>query len=279
MKLSLKNSRAEFCVLIFTLLLIFLNPKASAQVISLDSLHVGEITCATTDIYSNLYLGDSRGQLVKIEPDPLRVMRYSGKQTISFDKIDAGSYNKIAVYSKDLQQVFFFDRNLSLLSRISVEPQAAATANCVCLSSGNGLWLFDESALSIKKLSAVSGQVLMTVNCSAEFHGKDLFIRDMKEYQNRLYLLSDNHVIYIFDNMGNFIKSLENYSDSTLQFVNNYLVSNKDQEFTFINLYDSTKDKKKINDVDPVDKVLITKNFLYLLSRHLIIRPLPEGIF
>ncbi len=278
MKLSLKNSKNECCLLFSMLVIFFLPAQTRAQVISLDSLSIGDITCATTDLYGNLYLSDNRGQLIRIEPDPVHIVHFSGKQVLAYTKIDAGTFNKIAVFSKDLQQINFFDRNLNPLGELTIDPHEAPAVTSFCLSSDNSLWLYDESSLTLKKISVLSGQEIMTVNCGPEFQGENVIIRDMRDYQNRLYLLNDNQSLYIFDNMGNFIKSIGGYSGHNLQFINVYLVSVSDHALKLINIYDGMEKEKQLEGIDSKDTVIISKKFMYLISRRVRIRPFPGGI-
>ncbi len=279
MKSNFKNSRNNSPILLLTSFLIFFCTLADAQVINTDSLGIGSIRYATTDIYGNLYLSDSRGQILKVVFQPCQVFRYSGKQALSYDKIDADSFNKIAAFSRDLQSVRFFDRNLNPLSDLDLNTGIVSQAAMVCFSSDNNLWIYDENSLSLIKSDLRSGRTLLDIPCGTVLNGTGNIITDMKEYGNRLYLLNNDSTVFVWDNMGNYLKKIKVYKCPYLQFLHNNIISMKGRLACFINVYNGSEFSRPLNIHDPSDNVIMTDKNFYILSDPVRVEKLPDDFF
>ena len=271
--------KAERIFILSCCLVIFLQASANGQVLQPDSLHIGEISAATVDLFGNLYVGDQQGQLLKIEPAPLHIIRYSGRQTLGYDIIDAGSYNKIAVFSKNLQTVRFFDKNLNPLSELSLSPGYASSATCICISPDNKIWIFDETGPVLKKIDPVNGRVLQNIDCTSALNSGEVNITDMKEYNNRLYMLDGDHNIYVFNFMGNLLNTFRVRYAGNLQFHDDYLIAASQGHLIFYDLNDGTSNQKPFEYANNPGQFFFSENYIYQVSKNIVIRPAMDGLY
>jgi hypothetical protein len=183
--------------------------------------------------------------LIKIEPEPLRILRFSGTESLPYNKIDASQFNRVAAFSKDLQVIRYFDRNLNFLSEISFRSGIGIIPANMSVSSDNKIWIYDETANSVLKFDPFDRQIILNLNCNSFISSESSVIIDIKEYQNRLYLLDKQKQVYLFDNMGNFIRKSDYVNPDFLSFYDNYIVSRADNVIKLFNLYDSSV--KEIN--------------------------------
>jgi hypothetical protein len=274
----LKNLMAEKIIFVIICLSNFHQNSLYAQVLSGDSLKIDKISTATIDIFGNLYLSDEKGQLLKIDPSPLAILRYSGKQTLGYNKIDAGSFNKIAVFSRDQQIVRIFDKNLNPLTELSLSPAFASSATCICLSSDNNFWIFDETGQVLKKINPVTGRIVQTIDCSSVLVAGQASIADMKEYSNRLYMLDGDQNVYIFNFMGNLINTIRAPGIRCLQFHDNNLISADGGNVNFINLDNGAVTKKAFNG-DTSFGLYFSENYFYEISRNILIKPVGKNFY
>ena len=244
-----------------------------------DSLRIGEITASAVDLFGNLYLCDQQGQLFKIEPRPLRILHYSGRQTLGFDRIDAGSFSKIAVFSMDLQTVRFFDKNLNPLSELSLSPGLASSVTCICLSSDNKLWIFDETGRVLEKIDPATARVILTIDCSTVLKTARADVADMREYKNRLYMLDGDKNVYVFNSMGNLLRTFTIRGNGNLQFHDDDLISLSSGYLNLYNLDSGSLDQKPCDPALGNGYLFFSENYIYEVSKNIVIRPVSNGYY
>ena len=272
-KSGLKNLKAEFLTLLLIPCLLFIGTGSQAQLLRADSINISSIRDATVDDYGNLYLSDAGGQILKIEPSPLRLIRYAGNLTLAFDKVDAGLMNKIAAFSKALQKVCFFDRNLNPIGELNLIPPLVQSTSCISMASDNNCWVFDETDLILKKINPVRNEVLAEFECGSLVGDRDPVILDLEAYRNRIYLLGSDQALHIFDSMGNLIRDWHHVQISRLQFLGDYLVMKTGDKIILKNLYDESEVDKTVPDSLNRGRVLITRDYIYSLDRDIRIFP------
>jgi hypothetical protein len=185
----------------------------------------------------------------------------------------------VAVFSIDLQTVRFFDKNLNPLSELSLNPAFGSSITCVCLSSDNNLWIFDETGPGLKKIDPVTGRVLQTIDCSNTLKEGELSISDMKEYKNRLYMLDGDHNVYEFNFMGNLLRTFRLPGSRHLQFHGDYLISASSGHLLTYNLDDGLSGEKLFDDAKAKSQIYFGENYIYEVSKNIVILPAGQGFY
>ena len=81
------------------------------------------------------------------------------------------------------------------------------------VSNDGNIWLFDQSDFSIKKYNPTLKEVIFYTPLN-NFIQSEEEIYFMREYQNKLFIASENNGVLMFDNMGSYIKNIAIKEDS-----------------------------------------------------------------
>jgi hypothetical protein len=230
---------------------------------------VNDVVDATSDFSGNLYLSNEHGVISKYDKNGALQISYSGPLKSSICSIDASHTSKIFGFYRDQQSYLILDRFLNPLNEADLDPSFAGYATETAYSADNNLWLFDQSDLSIKKVNLVSNIVITSNAIPLVIAEEEWDLLQIEEYQNRLYLYNSNKDIYLFDNLGNYIRKLEVSSDSKVCFKGNQLVFIQDTRILTQNIYNN-----EITEIGTLDstnnilKIISANNFIYLIFRN-----------
>ncbi len=143
-----------------------------------------------TDRLGNLYVLSQTNQLYKydITGKLLSTLNYSYIGNITH--IDASNPFELYLFYRELNAVVFLDNNLAYRGRMNLSDAGIIQASSAARNYANGLWIFDQGDLQLKKLdrdakiSQVSGNVLQyadTKNMAPNFifdNGSKVFVND-----------------------------------------------------------------------------------------------------
>jgi hypothetical protein len=260
--LSLKN-----IILALSFFVILSLPGQDTISLSTSSIAIKNITSLKSDRQGNIYTTLANNQIQKFNPDLKKEEVFSpsvpGKihlHTPAFSIVQS-------VFYQDVQTIVLLDRFLVEKSRIETEEIDLGFVSTSSISTDNNLWLLDESEFKLCKYN-LNFQRLDHCN------ELNLIIRDTThhfteiiEYQNRVYLFDQTTGVYIFDNLGTFIRfwPLTNYSDFC--FYKDHLWVLQGQIIDKINLYTSSSQSSYF--VSPeIQFLTITSTGIYLASEN-----------
>lgn len=143
-----------------------------------------------TDRLGNLYVLSQTNQLYKydINGKLLSTLNYAYIGNITH--IDASNPFELYLFYRELNAVIFLDNNLAYRGRMNLSDAGIIQAGSVARNYANGLWIFDQGDLQLKKLerdgkvNQVSGNVLQyadTKNIAPNFifdNGSKVFVND-----------------------------------------------------------------------------------------------------
>ncbi|RYH37741.1 MAG: hypothetical protein EON54_19175, partial [Alcaligenaceae bacterium] len=186
---------------------------AAAQTISLSKqLEFAGPSAISLDRLGNFYFADQRRTVYKFGPDGVPVSTYSPAISGGISSIEARNGIKILVFSYDRQRLTFLDRFLREISSLDL---AALPGNAgsdlykaATFSGDDQLWLFNESTFAVTKINSLTLQPYFSTALNLIVRQKSYDVRFMREYQNNLYVVEKNTGIFVFDNMGNYRKTL-----------------------------------------------------------------------
>jgi len=224
---------------------------------------------ATSDLSGNIYLTDNNGAITKFDQNGIYQISYSGSGMTPVSSIDVSHITKIFGFYQESQSYILLDRFLNPLTASELNPATSGFVTAAAYGADNNLWIFDQSNLSIKRINLLN-DVLITSNAVPLLLGGDEWdLIQMEEYQNRLYLLNMDKKVYVFDNLGNYIRELEIRSDCKFSFQEGKLMYVRDGEVMSYDLYDNTQSALgRINNSKGLIKVISNNNFIYLVHRN-----------
>lgn len=169
------------------------------------------------------YVADAQGNVQQYKSNAEKGLLYSPQKQTRPSVLEAWNGLSILVFSRGFQEYTLLDRFLSTERVIPVPNSATAFAAMVAISNDNNLWVLDMSQFSVNKFQLSTGQLLFSNPLDLKLRQQLKDPIGFTEYQNYLYLTDSTKAVYMFDNTGIYMQSLDK-SDSPIAFANDYLI-------------------------------------------------------
>ncbi|MDX5437354.1 MAG: hypothetical protein LPK03_09180 [Pontibacter sp.] len=204
------------------------------------SLAISSPTTVSQDRNGHVYVLDGRLNLLRLTPagQPLDVYSPPARGRIS--SIHAWNQMKVLLFYEGNQELVLLDRFLRPISRSDLlDYNYSGTARLAAPAADDSFWLFDETSLTLSKLDPRLRQVTIETPLNLLLDQAKFDVRQLREYQNQLYLLDYNTGILVFDNLGNYKTKLPYTKLNHIGFRNNELYFVKDGKLHLQDLYTS----------------------------------------
>jgi hypothetical protein len=142
---------------------------------------------------------------------------YSPVKKARISLVDVSNSLRTFLFYEDLQEYVLLDRFLTETSRYSL-VEITSYAGIAAPALNNQLWIVDMVDFSIKKVDTQFNQVLIRIPLPQVLSPEKSDFTFLREYQNLLFLTDANSGIYVFDNMGNFLRQINITGLETLRF-------------------------------------------------------------
>jgi hypothetical protein len=129
----------------------------------------------------------------------------NGLGHISF--IDISNPRKILLFFKDFQKVVFLDNTLSEIGRFEWNIEEAMDIKAIGSSRDNFIWLYDGLDYRLKKVDS-KGNTLLSSNPLQTHFEIDISPDYIIEKNNFVYLIEEGIKVLVFDNFGNYVKTI-----------------------------------------------------------------------
>jgi hypothetical protein len=268
---SLTTMRCILSIIFLNLGIFIINIPHYAQSQELTEVYswkAENIVDAAADHMGMLYVSNEKGIISKYDKKGRPLLSYSGEKISPINSIDVSHTAKIFGFFKDNQSYLILDRFLNPLNEALLNGSLIGYASETAYASDNNLWIFDQSDLSVKKISLINNALQTVISVSMFINTEEWDIRQIEEYQNRLYLYNSNGDVYVFDNLGNYIKSLVIRPSCNFCFKDDYLIYVQDQKILEYGLYNNEiKQIATTGNTNHIIKVISINNFIYLISK------------
>lgn len=257
--------------LVFVFLSIYtcFNYTSAQELELINEWSVNDVVDATSDFSGNLYLSNEHGVISKYDKNGALQISYSGTVKSSIYSIDASHTSKIFGFYRDQQSYIILDRFLNPLNEANLNPSIIGFATETAYSANNNLWLFDQSDLSIKKINLISDVVVTSNAIPLMIAEEEWDLLQIEEYQNRLFLYNSSKDMYVFDNLGNYIRKLSINPDCKVSFNDSHLIFIQGDRILTLNIYNNEiSEIGLLNNTNSVLKVISTNNFIYLIFKN-----------
>jgi hypothetical protein len=161
-----------------------------------------------TDRMGNLYVVSKTNQLNKYDVNGklLGTLNYAYLGNITY--IDASNPLEIYLFYRELNALVFLDNNLAFRGRLNLSDAGIVQASAAARSYSNGIWVFDQGDLQLKKLNK-DGSVSQVSGNSLQFaQSKQLNPTLIIDNGNRVFLNDSSEGVMVFDVFANYVKTI-----------------------------------------------------------------------
>jgi cytochrome oxidase Cu insertion factor (SCO1/SenC/PrrC family) len=240
-----KSKIQNFIFILHTLYFLLLTSPLKAQITAdstnlISSFQVNA-KYIQADELSNLYIVNQSNQLYKYNSEGkiLATLNYNYNGNIS--SIDATNPMEIYVFYKELNRVIFLDNNLAYRGEIDLSKNNITQASAIARSYDNGIWVFDNGDLQLKKLDK-EGKVFQSSANIKQFTNVDFNPKYIIENTQNV-IISDDSICLVFDVFASFVKTYYFKNLKSIQFTNHFLYETQD---SLVNILDFRLGLKRV---------------------------------
>lgn len=259
------KSRTYFLLVAGWLLAILTSQAQDFQLI--DSIGFGPITQASIDRQNHIYMANEAGEINKYDTDGKLLVTFSPTKPATITLLEAWQGIRVFVYYNDFQEYLLLDRFLTPTQPIKLATELAF-AKLTTLAADDNIWVIDEADYSLKKWDAVQRRILVETPFSFLSQFPELEVNYIREYQNLLFIIDYQSGVLVFDNLGNYLKTMDyknltylNFSGDQMYFLNN-------QHLQLVNIYNGELLEISLPMKDKFNQALLTRNRLILIADH-----------
>ncbi len=218
-------------------MLLFLSIGAYAQELTLiDSVKISQPIAVSIDRLGNYYTAHQNGTIKKYNSQNLFENDFSPQQVGKPSLIEAWNPLRFFVYYEGLQEYIFLDRFMTSANRFDLR---GITEYCglATVSADNNIWLVDLAEFGLKKYNTTYKQVTINTPFDLLLDPSSYEITHIREYQNLVFISDAKSGVFIFDNLGNFLRKLSSKGVRYFNFHQNNMYFLQDDQLKFIDIY------------------------------------------
>lgn len=195
-----------------------------------------------TDVYSvsvdplqQIYYINKNKQLIKLSSIQDKIYVYSDLMIDQNTSIYSDNPFKVLLYKKDIGDVIILDNRLTKNSKINLFNLGYFSVSSINNAMDNqSIILFDTDRQQIIKLDQQNKEIFQSINM-AQLLQKRISPIQIKEFENKLYLLDAQTGIYIFDQLGTFIKNIPIEKADNFWIISKQIYFYRDQQIWLYN--------------------------------------------
>ncbi|GHB42662.1 hypothetical protein GCM10008106_24590 [Mongoliitalea lutea] len=188
-------------------------------------IQVPRMDLVSLDNQGFIFVVDLEGNLYQYQAGtPSWINNFSPPRQARVSTLEAFWTVNIFTFSVDLQEYRILDRFINPIAENRIPEQLISLAKVATLGNNNIIWILDESDLSLKQLDYRRNRIIQHQPLNLILGESALFVTDMREYGNLLFVNIEDEGIFIFDNQGNYIRKHDTIIEQKLSFWKNNLV-------------------------------------------------------
>ena len=156
-----------------------------------------------------LYIADNQGDIKRYNAQGELQQVFSPSKIGNISIIEAWTSLRILVFYEEYQEYVILDRFLNQTSSYTFTPEHIGFAKTISLAADNRIWLFDNTDFSLKKYDPILQTNILITSLDLLLDPAEFDINFIREYQNLLFVNDKNKGVLLFDNLGNYKKTLE----------------------------------------------------------------------
>ena len=231
---------------ILPVLLVFFAIGAGAQE-KLRTVSLSDTILYTAiDRTGDFYAVTKSGQIQRFNPDGKLSLLYKAMEPPTvFDPRDGA---RLFAYYRSDQHYEYLNPSFETTTSYKIDPSFAIQPWLICPSGDHKLWILDQADHSLKKINVRASEVEVEVVVDSAMIGLAESFMTMREYQNFVFLLDPTKGIYIFNSLGNHVRTIESPDIHAFNFIGEELYYLRKGRIEFFNLF--TTETRQLS-VDP----------------------------
>lgn len=214
---------------------------------------------ASIDRQGNVYIASDNGDIDRYDSEGNLAYHFSPDTKGNVSLIEAWQGLRTFVLYRDFQQYLFLDRFLNASVRFALDNDLSRYYQLATIAGDNNLWLIDQQELSLKKLDIELNEFLLETPFNLNLDPGNFDLSYIREYQNLLFISDKNSGILIFDNLGNFMETLEVKGLEYFSFAGNELLGlDQNGQLRLVDIY--SKKQRGISLPDPSYEFILMEN-------------------
>lgn len=220
------------------------------------------IVDAAVDRPGDFYAITQSGQIQRFDKNGKLTLLYKAKETPTiFDPRDGA---RLFAYYRSDQHYDYLNPSFKVTASYKIDPSFAIQPWLLCPSGDHKLWLLDSADNSLKKINVRESEVEVEVVVDAGLTGSPEAFKSMREYQNFVFLLNPKKGLYIFNGLGNYLRTVGGPGIRSFNFLGEELYYLMNGKVHFFNLF--TTDEREM-DIDPdYTDILLTDEMMMLFT-------------
>lgn len=202
------------------------------------------ILFSAVDRPGDFYAITKGGQIQRFDKDgKLSVLYKTPHAPTLFDPRDGA---RLFAYYRHDQHYEFLNPSFEATGSYKIDPSFAIQPWLMCPSGDHKLWLLDKADHSLKKINVRESEVELEVIVDSTLIEDTEAFKTMREYQTFVFLLDPLKGIFIFNNLGRHIRTIDVQGVENFNFLGEELYFLKDDNLEFFNLFTTEKRQLKI---------------------------------
>lgn len=241
LRLSIKNWGIHLVFMVFGIF-------ADAQQWELlDSLNLElPVRMVSADRLNNIYINDTKGNIRKLDSLGRPLALYAPQQFGMLTSLETWASLRVFLFYEDTQRYTFLDRYLADSEFSEFPAEKFGFVRLAASSSDNQIWLLDLRPLSLTKFDMTFNEVSFSQSLNQLSDTLDLHPYQLVEYQNRVYLGDNSIGVLVFDNLGNFLRTLPKPESSQFHLWEKQLYYLTGHHLHFLSLYSDQEQSIKL---------------------------------
>jgi hypothetical protein len=239
----------------------------SAQDLQLiKTLKIDAPSEVSLDRGGNIYYATFNGDIIKLSPQLEDEKVFSPANPNTTNMLEAWQGLRVFSFHRDLQQYRLINRNLSLHQDYSIPQDVISFAEMATPSFDNNIWVIDQVDFSLVKYDITLRELKSRTPLDQLLNPENYDILLCKEYQNKLFISTQNQGILIFDNLGSYIKSFQHKGISSFNFWKDSIYFLSSGELVKLHLYNEFMNTMTLPEGIYWKFVLVQDENIYLFS-------------
>jgi hypothetical protein len=215
-----------------------------------------------------IFISDLEGNIYQYSKEGKQLNNFSPQRQGALSQLEAAWTVNIFTFSTDLQEYRILERFLNPVAQNTIPIDKITLAKVATYGNNNIIWVFDEADLSLKQFDYRINEILQHQPLNLILDKSSLEVRDIREYQNLLFLYIKNEGVYILDNQGNYIRNLKVNLSQKLSFWKNFLVYRDQEHLVLMNFITGKKEEFELPEMTRTDNIMINQYAIFFYDEN-----------
>lgn len=226
----------------------------------------GPFKSYTTDKLQQIYAVTPQNEVIKYSPDGQEIFRFNNNTLGELGHIDATDPFNLLLFYPDFQIAITLDRTMSQTGEFNLQNLNIFNVQAMGTARDNDIWVYDELNFQLKKVSR-DGTIQSTSEDLNLLLGQAPEVKSIEARENFVYLNAPNLGLLVFDNFGNYHKTIPITGVDRFQVLDQRLIYQRQEEMLVFHLKALTDRPLALpKGIKPTAHIRLQKNRLYVLS-------------